>query len=62
MPGFADLSFPSSAKVLVDVGGGKFDASKQYVEKKYPGLKMYVVDPFGRSPEHNAQVWLCSLL
>ena len=54
--GFADLIIPSNAKLLLDIGGGKYNVSKYWMEKKYPGLTFLVVDPYNRSREHNMNV------
>jgi flagellar assembly factor FliW len=54
--GFEDLIIPSDAKLLLDIGGGKYDISKYWMEKKYPCLTFLVVDPYNRSREHNMNV------
>jgi hypothetical protein len=41
--GFHDLPIPAGAQLLVDVG--KYDG-KAWLERKYPGLVVVVVDPF----------------
>lgn len=46
--GFHDLPIPVGAQLLVDVGG-KYDGGKAWLERKYPGLVVLVVDPFRRS-------------
>jgi hypothetical protein len=51
--GFYDLPIPSSARLLADIGGGKFDTGKLWLEAKYPDLRVVVLDPFARSPDHN---------
>ena len=57
---FADLPFPDTARLLIDVGGGEFDATRHWVEHRYCQIKMLVVDPFKRSQEHNA--WALALV
>jgi hypothetical protein len=52
---FADLKIPASTKILLDIGGGKFDSSKLWLENRY-SIQVYVVDPFCRSKEHNLEV------
>jgi hypothetical protein len=49
--GFYDLPIPEGAKFLVDIGG-KYDG-KAWLERKYPGLNVLVVDPFRRTQTHN---------
>lgn len=55
--GFYDLPIPADAKLLVDIGGGRYDACKMYIENKYKhqGLKFVIIDPFARSAEYNAR-------
>jgi hypothetical protein len=55
--GFDDLPIPADdGLLLVDIGGGRFDACKLYVENKYrkQKLQFVIIDPFARSPEYNA--------
>ena len=52
---FADLPIPDTAHLLIDVGGGEFDASRRWVEHRHSRVRMLVVDPFKRSREHNAR-------
>lgn len=54
--GFEDLKIPVDAKLLLDIGGGKYDISKYWMEKKYPHLSVLIVDPYNRSKEHNVNV------
>ena len=54
--GFHDLFIPSTASNLLDIGGGKSDGPKKWLEHKYPELSVYVVDPFMRTQSHNAAV------
>ncbi len=53
---FADLRCPVNAKLWVDVGGGASDAPSKWLENKYPGLIVMVIDPFARSHEHNISI------
>lgn len=53
--GFADLPIPRDSKLLVDIGGGKFDSSKLWLESKYPGMTVLVMDPFRRNRKHNEE-------
>jgi hypothetical protein len=63
IPAFKSIMelMPKSVGVILDVGGGKFDVSKRYVEKQYSErfqrkVTMHVIDPYNRSMEHNARV------
>lgn len=51
--GVYDLEFRNGVKLIVDIGGGASDASKHWLENKYPGSQVFVLDPFARSREHN---------
>lgn len=51
--GFCDLPIPKGAKLLIDIGGGKYDGGKAWLEHKYLGLNVLVVDPFCRTKTHN---------
>ena len=51
--GFYDLPIPNGAKLLIDIGGGKYDGGKAWLEHKYPGLNVLIVDPFCRTKTHN---------
>lgn len=53
---FADLRCPVNAKLWVDIGGGASDAPSKWLENKYPGLIVMVIDPFARSHEHNISI------
>lgn len=50
----SNLIKPNSTNV--DVGGGRYDAGKEHVEKENPTAKLHVFDPFNRSDEHNKEV------
>lgn len=54
--GYHDLYIPSTARTLLDVGGGKFDGPCRWMEANHPQIKMHVIDPFSRSKQHNCQV------
>jgi len=55
---FFDLSLTINRPTLwVDVGGGASDRASLYMEEQYaPWLRFRVVDPYQRSPKHNADV------
>jgi hypothetical protein len=42
---------------VLDIGGGKFDANKQFAEAF--GVKLYVYDKFNRSAEENREALAC---
>ena len=55
--GFDDLPIPAIDNLLlVDIGGGRYDACKLYTENKYrkQRLRFVIIDPFARSAEYNA--------
>jgi hypothetical protein len=54
--GVHDLWIPEGSKLLLDVGSGKSNAVKAWLEHKYPELTVYLVDPYQRSYEHNISV------
>lgn len=54
--GVADLKIPPDTNLLVDVGGGEFDATKTWLEANSSVQQALVLDPFARSPEHNQEV------
>lgn len=49
---FSDIILPQGA-LLVDIGAGKYDHVKKYLETQYKGLKCIPVDPYNRTIEHN---------
>lgn len=53
---FVDIVIPDSAKVLLDIGSGKTDEPKEWVERRYPNITVFCVDPFNRSYQHNIRV------
>lgn len=46
----------NSDDVVLDWGGGRYDAARRFMESEYPGLKMYVYDPFNRTKAYNNAV------
>lgn len=54
--GVHDLWVPPHSKLWIDIGGGKSNSSKLWLENKYPFLKVFVVDPFQRSRKENEYV------
>jgi len=53
---FVDLQIPAGTSFLVDVGGGKFDSSADWVKKNKGVEEFLVLDPFMRTAEHNHAV------
>lgn len=54
--GVSDLWIPPGSTTLVDVGGGRSDSTKYWLESYYPNLTVYVIDPFLRDRCHNEKV------
>ena len=54
--GVSDLWIPPGSATLVDVGGGRSDSTKLWLEAFYPNLTVYVIDPFLRDRSHNEKV------
>lgn len=51
---FADLKFDETIKRVLDVGGGKYDFSRNYMRSR--GVNLLVWDPYNRSRQHNLDV------
>jgi hypothetical protein len=49
---FMDLEFPTETRLVIDVGGGRYDLTKEWLQKHYP-FQVEIIDPFNRSLEHN---------
>lgn len=52
---FADLKFDPSVKRALDVGGGKYDFSRNYMKSKH-NIDLLIWDPYNRSKEHNLEI------
>ena len=50
--GVYDLNF-DGASIVANMGAGKFDDVKMWLESKYPSLCVYSLDPYHRSKDHN---------
>lgn len=50
---FSDLNVPANCRVWLDIGGGRSDSCKKFMESRHKELSFIVMDPFGRSIEHN---------
>lgn len=54
---FVDLEFGANVKRVLDVGGGQFDVSRNYMQKR--GIDLLVYDPYNRTQEHNEKIkWM----
>lgn len=51
---FADIKFNNNVKRVLDVGGGKFDACRNYLRTKH--IELFVWDPYNRSQKHNEKI------
>lgn len=51
---FVDLEFGADVKVILDVGGGKFDVCRDYMQSR--GIDLLVYDPYNRTQEHNETI------
>ncbi|MEO8964956.1 MAG: hypothetical protein ABI370_09835, partial [Gammaproteobacteria bacterium] len=51
---FADIHFDKNVKRILDVGGGKFDVSRDFLQTK--NIDLLIWDPYNRSKEHNKEV------
>ncbi len=51
---FSDILFDKKTKIILDVGGGKFDYNRDYMQKR--NIDLLVWDPFGRDTHHNNHV------
>ena len=54
--GVEDLKIPPNTNLLVDVGGGEFDAVKTWLEGNRGVQEVLVLDPFTRTTNHNQEV------
>ena len=54
--GVEDLKIPPNTNLLVDVGGGEFDAVKTWLEGNRGVQEVLVMDPFTRTTKHNQDV------
>ena len=52
---FLDLPLNKNVKRIIDVGGGRFDANKDYM-KLHKQIELLVWDPFNRKKLHNAKI------
>lgn len=50
-----NFTFRPTDRVL-DWGGGRYDAARLFMQDAYPGLKMFVYDPFNRTKSYNEEV------
>ncbi|CAG9461421.1 unnamed protein product [Pedinophyceae sp. YPF-701] len=50
---FHDIDFPPGCRLVADFGGGSSDSARRYMERRYPGLRLLVLDPFNRPRQHN---------
>jgi hypothetical protein len=46
--GIADLVFPANANTFLDIGGGRFNATGQWLKRQRKGAEYHVLDPFNR--------------
>jgi hypothetical protein len=54
---FVDLEFGADVNMILDVGGGKFDVCRDYLQKR--GIDLLVYDPYNRTQEHNEKIkWM----
>ena len=53
---FQDILIPVDTKILLDIGGGSENLSKEWVESTYPWVSMYVVDPYERYMSDNERI------
>ncbi|MBI2707630.1 MAG: hypothetical protein HYX35_04895 [Proteobacteria bacterium] len=51
---FADIEFDQGVSRVLDVGGGKFDVCRKYLEKRK--IELLVWDPYNRTVTHNLEV------
>ena len=50
-----NFKFKPTDRVL-DWGGGRYDAARLFMQDAYPGLEMFVYDPFNRTKSYNDEV------
>lgn len=57
------MKIKRNVRILLDIGGGKYDTNKLWLQNKYSNkLTVHVIDPFLRSQEHNEKVQQMVLL
>ena len=52
---FIDICFDRKVKRILDVGGGRFDCNREFMQKNR-GIHLLIWDPFNRSQHHNLNV------
>lgn len=52
---FADINFGRKVKRVLDIGGGRFDTNRDYMQREKK-IELSVWDPYNRTPSHNAVV------
>jgi hypothetical protein len=53
---FFDIAFHQDVTRVLDVGGGKYDVCRSYMQTR--GIELLVYDPFNRTHEHNQRIKL----
>tara|TARA_R110000868_G_scaffold6011_6_gene34949 strand:+ start:712 stop:1503 length:792 start_codon:yes stop_codon:yes gene_type:complete len=51
---FADLNFGDEVKTILDVGGGKYNVSVDFMRDR--NVELLIWDPYNRSKHHNQQI------